>query len=78
MHHLRQGKLVRVHFLKPVTLPALEGLTVREQAETQASFEYTGPLPQLMRWLAEAPLDDVRVEPLGLAPIYFRFHGDAA
>src|SRR5439155_16784360 len=27
MHDLRQGKLVRVRFLKPVTLPALEGLT---------------------------------------------------
>lgn len=78
MHHLRQGKLVRTRFLQPITLPALEGLTVREHDDTHASFEYTGALPPLLRWLAEAPLEDVRVEPLGLAPIYFRFHGDAA
>jgi ABC-2 type transport system ATP-binding protein len=78
MHDLRLGRLVRARFLKPTALPALEGLRVREQTAEQASFEYTGELPPLMRWLAEAPLADVRMEPLGLAPIYFRFHGGAA
>jgi ABC-2 type transport system ATP-binding protein len=75
MHHLRQGRLVRARFLQPTSLPALEGIQIREQNEHEACFEYTGDLPPLFRWLAEAPLADVKIEPLGLAPIYFRYHG---
>ncbi len=78
MKDLQRGKLVRARFLRPVTLPNLEGLRVREQEDSQSVFEYEGELPPLLRWLAEAPLADVRLEPLGLAPIYFRYHGDTA
>lgn len=37
-------------------------------------FEYTGPLPDLLRWLADANVADVKIEPMGLSKIYQRFH----
>jgi ABC-2 type transport system ATP-binding protein len=78
MHDLRQGRLVRVSFRQPLQLPSLDGLRIREKNATEASFEYTGELALLLGWLAQVPLVDVRMEPLGLAPIYFRYHGATA
>jgi ABC-2 type transport system ATP-binding protein len=78
MKDLRQGRLVQLRFLRPYELPRLEGLTPRHQDPTEAAFEYTGDLPPLLQWFAAAPLADVRMEPLGLAPIYFRYHGATA
>lgn len=78
MHHLRQGRLVHARFRETVSLPNFEGIRLRDKSEKNIIFEYAGELPQLMHWLAEAGLDDVRLEPLGLAPIYYRFHGGAA
>jgi ABC-2 type transport system ATP-binding protein len=77
MHQLRLGRLVHARFREPTALPSIEGIQVREQNDGQVVFEYTGELPLLMGWLASVPLIDVRVEPLGLAPIYFRYHGEA-
>lgn len=37
-------------------------------------FEYAGPLPELLRWLADANVMDVKIEPMGLSKIYQRFH----
>ena len=78
MHDLRQGRLVKLRFSAPCDLPSLEGLKPRHSDDVEASFEYTGELSVLLRWLATAPLADVRMEPLGLAPIYFRYHGATA
>ena len=38
-------------------------------------FEYRGPLPGLLTWLAGQPVTDLRVEPIGLAGIYNQYHG---
>ena len=46
--------------------------------EREDHYELTGPLPPLLDWLARRPVADLRVEPLGLAPIYHRFHGAVA
>ena len=48
---------------------------MREQAERRLTLEYPGPLPPLLAWLARQPLADLRLEPLGLAAIYHRYHG---
>jgi ABC-2 type transport system ATP-binding protein len=38
-------------------------------------MEYRGELPALLAWLnANSPID-VRIEPLGLGPLYARIHG---
>ncbi len=43
-----------------------------------APMEMTGPLPELLRWLASQPLADLHVETLGLTTIYARYHGGEA
>ena len=52
--------------------------SLQHSSDHQLSLEYTGALPPLMEWLARQPVADLRVEPLGLAPIYHRFHGEEA
>jgi ABC-2 type transport system ATP-binding protein len=54
----------------------LPDLRVRQQLDNQLILEYTGALPPLLQWLANQPVQDLRMEPLGLAPIYHRYHGD--
>ena len=39
-------------------------------------LEYTGALPELLTWLAGGPLTELRMEPLGLNAIYYRYHGN--
>jgi ABC-2 type transport system ATP-binding protein len=76
MADLQQGKLLRLRFEKPVDmLPELSGLQLSERKEDEMAFEYTGALRPLLGWLAAQPLTDVRIEPLGLAGIYRRYHG---
>ncbi len=75
MKELREGRLVRARFHRePEPLPDLAGLTLLERHDHQLMLEYTGPLPPLMTWLARQPVEDLRLEPLGLAGIYLRYH----
>ncbi len=76
MSQLQAGRLVQARFEGPVpSLPPLSGAHVREQAGDRLTLEYTGPLPELMSWLAGQRLAELRVEPLGLGAVYHRFHG---
>lgn len=78
MHQLRQGRLVYARFSQPTPLPPLDGIRVRTQEGAETVFEYAGELVPLLGWLASVAPLEVRLEPLGLAPIYFRYHGGAA
>jgi ABC-2 type transport system ATP-binding protein len=79
MADLREGRLVHVRFSgPPPALPPLDGLRERERHGTAITLEYTGALPELLEWLARQPLSDLRLEPLGLAGIYHRYHGAVA
>lgn len=79
MAALRESQRVHVRFAgTPAPLPALDGLMKQEQRDHQLTLEYTGPLPPLLDWLARQNVVDLRVEPLGLAPIYHRYHGAEA
>jgi beta-exotoxin I transport system ATP-binding protein len=79
MAELRRGRLVHARFLRtPATLPPLEGLSERDRHDGFVTLEYAGDLPPLLDWLAHQPLADLRLEPLGLARIYHRFHGASA
>ena len=62
----------------PAALPSLPGLRSERSARSAGNLEYTGPLPPLLEWLAQRPVEDVRIEPLGLAAIYRRYHGAEA
>jgi ABC-2 type transport system ATP-binding protein len=77
MAELREGKLVHARYAPGAgggEPPALPGLAVRDRRDGRLTLEYTGPLPPLLGWLAREPLDDLRLEPLGLDAVYRRFH----
>ena len=76
MADLREGRLVRARFPSPpMTGPDGQPITAVGGA---VELEYRGPLPKLLAWLNEHPPEDVRIEPLGLGPLYARVHGDVA
>jgi ABC-2 type transport system ATP-binding protein len=75
MAPLRDGRRVVVRLRDGVAdLPHLEGLTLRERLGNRLVMEYTGELSRLLSWLADQPLADVRLEPLGLQGIYHDYH----
>jgi len=76
---LREARQVRVRFARPVEqVPAFEGLARSDWKGDELFLETSGPLPPLLQWLAQQPVVDLRVEPLGLSGIYHRYHGAAA
>jgi ABC-2 type transport system ATP-binding protein len=78
MAALREGRVVKARLARPVERPHLAGVQRFEARDGSLTLEYVGPLPPLLQWLAGVPVDDLTVSPLGLAPIYHRFHGNEA
>ncbi len=77
MAELQEGRLVRARFQgEAQSPPAMPGLSVRDKQGDLLVLEYTGALPELLTWLASRPLVELRMEPLGLNSIYYRFHGN--
>jgi ABC-2 type transport system ATP-binding protein len=77
MSELLQGRLVQARFAGPAPAPPpLAGLHVRAQGDHDLVVEHTGSLAELLAWLAEHQVSDLRVEPLGLNAIYYRHHGN--
>ena len=73
MAELREGRLVRAKFTTPpATGPDGSPLAMADGA---VELEYRGPLPALLGWLSAHQPTDVRIEPLGLGPLYARLHG---
>jgi ABC-2 type transport system ATP-binding protein len=79
MSELRKSRLVCARFSGPAPpVPQGDGFRVREQVDGRLVLEHTGPLPDLLDWIGRQPLADLSIEPLGLAPVYHRFHGGEA
>ncbi len=75
MRELRSGRRVRVELNGPAeAIRLLDQAVALDCAGAHLDFQYAGSLPDLLRWLAELPARDVRIEPMGLANIYQRFH----
>jgi ABC-2 type transport system ATP-binding protein len=78
MSELLEGRLVQVRFAAVAPAPpALPGLHIRSRAGDHLVLEYTGPLPELLAWLAAQEPTELRMEPLGLNATYYRYHGNA-
>jgi ABC-2 type transport system ATP-binding protein len=77
MSDLREGRAVsaRVTSTPPVTGPDGEPLAGEAVLDGRLSLTYRGPLPRLLDWLATQQLEDLKVEPQGLGPIYRNVHG---
>jgi ABC-2 type transport system ATP-binding protein len=79
MAELRRSRLVRARFAgPPPALPATDGFLLRERKDDRLVFEHTGSLPDLTRWLAGQSVAELSIEPLGLSPVYHRYHGAEA
>jgi ABC-2 type transport system ATP-binding protein len=79
MRELRESRRVQARFATPPAQPPeLPGLLVRDRQDGELVLEHTGPLPPLLDWLSRQPLTDLQVQPLGLGPIYHRYHGAEA
>ena len=79
MAELKVGRLIHARLINHAEpLPTLPGLSQRERKNDLVTWEFTGPQPELLAWLARQPIADVRIEPLGLNALYYRFHGDEA
>jgi ABC-2 type transport system ATP-binding protein len=79
LEELRGARLIHIRFVnEPAKLPDLQDLEVRARHKDGISLQYAGPLPPLLDWLAHQSITDVRIEPLGLADIYNRYHGAVA
>jgi len=75
MASLRKIRRVRVKLSQPPTDIAVpsEVQNVRATAQ-QLEFEFSGALPDLLRWLGNFPVADLQIEPMGLAEIYQKYH----
>jgi ABC-2 type transport system ATP-binding protein len=79
MHELCQGRRVRVSFQgAPPPLPDWLERDGHRIHDGRLDMDYGGPLPPLLEWLARQSVADLRMQPIGLAPIYRRFHGAAS
>jgi ABC-2 type transport system ATP-binding protein len=74
MTELRHGRHVSAKLTGPAPATGPDGSPL-ESANGRLSLDYRGPLPDLLGWLARQPVDDLKVEPLGLSPIYRKHHG---
>jgi ABC-2 type transport system ATP-binding protein len=76
MAALREGRHVSATLVgaSPATGPRGEPLPPEAVRDSRLTFDYRGPLADLLAWLATQPLSDLRVEPMGLAPIYKAHH----
>jgi ABC-2 type transport system ATP-binding protein len=79
MAELREVRRVQATFAgPPADVPELPGLRRSIREDRRLTLEYAGPLPPLLDWLARQQVLDLHVEPLGLAAIYHRYHGNEA
>src|SRR5262245_2618930 len=76
MSQLQEGRLVQARFDGPAPAPPeLPHQRVRTREGDQLVMEQAGPLAELLGWLAAQSLTELRLEPLGLNAIYYRYHG---
>ncbi len=89
---LRSGKLVhlapmseiklqhriraRIRGVFPEVPPALKDLVTVQQTDDHVQIETPGELSAVLKWLSDAPLIGMHVQPIGLRSVYDRFHAE--
>jgi ABC-2 type transport system ATP-binding protein len=75
IRELRQVRRICVHLSQPVESLTPPAKVSRMKSHGQElAFDYTGPLPELLSWLAVLPVADLKIAPAGLANIYQHYH----
>jgi ABC-2 type transport system ATP-binding protein len=76
MNELREGRSVSGQFAhKPTNGPDGLPLELRTTHAGLIQFDYRGPMSKLLEWLQHQQVTDLRIDPMGLAPIYQHYHG---
>lgn len=84
VHTQQMSELRRQHRIRARLIGEWVPLPEKLQAEVTTCrieddrllLETPSELTKLLGWLAELPIDEVAVEPIGLRAVYDRFHGD--
>jgi ABC-2 type transport system ATP-binding protein len=71
---LREGRYVTARLTGPAPAAGPAGAAVVVE-DGRLGVEYRGPLPALLEWLGRQPVADLKVEPVGLGPVYRKHHG---
>lgn len=74
MQHRIYAVLQEGKSLPPVPDTLQDQLAVFEQGNQKVMIETPGELSTILQWLANSPLQDVHVQPVGLRSVYDRFH----
>jgi len=74
MAELRDARLIRGRLLNL----NLSDLPFAVDDDGRFEYEYRGPAAELLPLLSRFPIEDLRIEPLGLAGIYKHWHGATA
>lgn len=80
MSELRKRHRIKARLSGPLPLPPQEfqgQLTIRAEKHGDVTIETPGELGPLLGWLASLPLDEVRVEPVGLRAVYAKYHSES-
>lgn len=73
---LRKGSRVRIRFGRvPDAWPALPGVVAPPTWDRETTVVQDGPPAPLLNWLSTQAVEEVHIEPAGLAPIYQAYHG---
>jgi ABC-2 type transport system ATP-binding protein len=62
--------------LPPPPAALADQLTIRMESDDRVTIETPGDLSTMFGWLSELPLEEVRIEPVGLRSVYDQFHTD--
>ena len=78
MKEIRMQHRIRAHLCGELPdIPAdLQNTIAVKQTADSVQIETPGELSRVLKWLADAPLADVHVHPIGLRAIYDQFHDD--
>ncbi len=64
--------------LPPVPPELQDHMSIVTLEEDHVQIETPGELSAILHWLANAPLEDVNIQPLGLRSIYDQYHSETA
>jgi ABC-2 type transport system ATP-binding protein len=79
LDHLRRRHRITARLTGPIgAVPAAlaHQVTVGGEADGRIALEASDSLAPLLGWLATLPLDEVRIEPVGLSAVYDAVHRD--
>lgn len=77
MQHRVKARLRDGQPLPPVPEDLRDQVSVVDEGDNRIQIETPGELSSILHWLANSPLQDVLVQPVGLRSVYDRYHRES-